>query len=209
MKGFLLRWQGPAVAALFLGLIVGMGRLRAGGGSVYERPPSAEILAASPFAFRERSREVGLAASHRYYFPNPDTKSYLPLMSIPPSISVVDLDEDGWMDVYFVRPHPEQPNLFFHNEHGVSFQETGRALGLDDMPKHDPGSMAFFADFDRDGHTDVMLSRMGCHSYLVWNEARRRFERSSSFERYCSNPKMVNVIDFDRDGWLDVVTRRW
>ncbi len=196
---------GPIVAIILITIIFGFDRLRLISRNVYEEAAPREILQTVPFKFREVSAELGVNVKHSYYFPNKNTKSYLPLMSIPPSVSVVDLDGDGYYDFYFVQPDVKLPNLFFHNKQGHGFEEVGNKFGLSDFPKNQPGSMAFFADFNRDGYTDVLLSRMGCHSYLEWSITENKFITSTKFPKYCSNPKVINVIDFNKDGWLDVI----
>lgn len=196
---------GVIVAVIFIGLIVGLNRLRPNSENMFEVEPPQAILESSPFRFKEVSNELQIPVQHELYFPYPETKSYLPLMAIPPSISVVDINEDGYMDFYYVQPHVKLPNLFFRNRQGKDFEEIGERIGLADQPKAQPGSFAFFADFNRDGHTDVILARMGCHKFLAWDDGLKKFQESNALPRYCSNPKMVNVTDLNKDGWLDLV----
>jgi hypothetical protein len=66
--------------------------------------------------------------------------------------------------------------------------------------------MALAADFDGDGRVDLFQSRFGCPTLYLQDKDRFHFtERKDLLPAYCSNPKAINLADFDRDGWLDVV----
>jgi enediyne biosynthesis protein E4 len=200
------RFRGVLVTFALLAVIVGMKRLKTTPDRVYEPPPPAAIAAATPFRFHEEAAALGLAYTHRLFYPNPAAKSYLPLMAFPPAIAVADFDDDGFMDVYVVQPEPGQPNRLFRNLGGKSFADVALDVGLADVDKKFAGSMAIWADFDRDGRLDLFQSRFGCHSLFVRDADSLHFTpRSELVAGYCSNPKAVNVADLNRDGWLDLV----
>lgn len=83
-------------------------------------------------------------------------------IGIKTGVSVVDVNADGWMDIYvcrtFLEPIPERRNLLFVNnglQNGqVSFSEKAAAYGLDDLS---PTQHAHFFDFDLDGDLDCYL----------------------------------------------------
>ncbi|MBK8557089.1 MAG: VCBS repeat-containing protein [Lewinellaceae bacterium] len=71
----------------------------------------------------------------------------------------VDIDSDGWMDIYLCRAGtnvaPEdRRNLLFVNQQDGTFKEMGAQYGLDN-PSLSVG--ANFFDFDRDGDLDLYL----------------------------------------------------
>ncbi len=118
-----------------------------------------------------------------------------------PGVSVVDLDRDGYDDLY-VMPR-WGANLFFRNRGNGTFEEIANELGLD---VQDHTSSAIFADFDNDGDADVALGRtLGRSLYLV-NEEGRFIDRSSSFvdQPLPCLASSVSAVDYDGDGLLDV-----
>ncbi|HEY1007170.1 MAG TPA: VCBS repeat-containing protein, partial [Sphingobacteriaceae bacterium] len=86
-------------------------------------------------------------------------------------VSVVDINHDGWQDIYVSVTLSEKPedrrNLLYINQGKqpdgrVRFLEKAREYGLDDSSH---STMANFFDYDRDGDLDM---------YLVVNEIRKR-----------------------------------
>ena len=81
-------------------------------------------------------------------------------------ISMVDINADGWLDIYLCRSgnlrDENRRNLLFINQRNGTFKERGAFYGLDD-----PGySMhAAFLDYDKDGDLDLFLSNHGVNFY--------------------------------------------
>ncbi|CAN5518407.1 CRTAC1 family protein [soil metagenome] len=196
----------PIVSLVFglglAGVLLFGGHLREDVGNVYEPPPSDAVLAQSTLRFEEVSDAVGIKFSHAY-FPGPPI--YLATMF--PAVSVVDLDEDGYMDLYFSSGHGNGvPNLFYRNEGGTAFTEIGESLGIRDMNKTEASSFSVFADFDRDGNTDLLVAAWGCHHLLFGQGPGKPFrDVTPKLQGYCSNPNGVGVADLDKDGILDLV----
>ena len=73
-------------------------------------------------------------------------------------VSVVDINSDGWLDIYVCVSGPYSPenrgNFFFINQKDGSFEDQAKELGLDDSG---PSIQAAFFDFDRDGDLDVYI----------------------------------------------------
>jgi hypothetical protein len=90
-----------------------------------------------------------------------------------------DLDNDGWLDIYFATGAPEYetllPNRMFRNERGKRFQDVTLSGGFGNLQK---GHAVSFADFDRDGDQDVFEVLGGAYpgdsyfSVLLENPAR-------------------------------------
>jgi hypothetical protein len=200
-------FQPRPVVSLVGGLLLGAalflnGHLREDVNNVYEPPPSDAVLADSTIRFEEVSAQVGVEFAHAYY---PGPPVYLATMF--PAVSVVDLDEDGYMDLYFSAGHGRNaPNLFYRNEGGAHFTEMASALGIRDLNGEAPSSFSVFADFDRDGKTDLLVAKWGCHQLFQGRGPGLPFvEVSERMNGYCSNPNGVGVADLDKDGVLDLV----
>ena len=118
-----------------------------------------------------------------------------------PGISVVDIDNDGFDDLYItVR---RGPNQLLRNRGDGTFEETASRWGLD---IRDDCSCSIFADFDNDGDPDLMLGRSFQPSMYLENTGQRFVPRSvSDSDRVL--PYLVvsmSAVDYNRDGLLDV-----
>jgi len=202
----LRRFVGPATAGVVLVAILRMHRLDDTPDKAFEPAPAPEVLAQAPFRFEEVAAQLGLDYRHELFYPNAAAGTYLPLMAFPPAVAVADVDGDGFMDLYVVQPAPGRPNKLYRNLAGHGFVDVAPAKGLTDASKLQADSMAVWADVNRDGALDLVQSRFGCHTLFLQNPDAGTFDEvPEAFGHYCSNPKGINVADFNRDGWLDVV----
>ena len=82
--------------------------------------------------------------------------------------TMVDINEDGWLDMYVCRsglPNPaDRTNLLYINNHDLTFTESAGKKGLDD-----PGysTQASFFDYDNDGDLDMFLINQSDPKYAI------------------------------------------
>lgn len=118
-----------------------------------------------------------------------------------PGLAVVDLDRDGFDDLYVMARWGE--NMFFHNRGDGTFEEIAADLGLNIK---DHTSSALFADFDNDGDDDVLLGRTLARSVYLVNEDGRFVDRSdelvSGLLPYLVSS--ISAVDYNDDGLLDI-----
>lgn len=73
-------------------------------------------------------------------------------------VTFVDIDQDGWMDIYISQGGPNQrlqrKNLLFRNMGDGSFEEVAEAYGLADMGI---STQSAFFDMDNDGDLDCIV----------------------------------------------------
>jgi len=118
-----------------------------------------------------------------------------------PGIAVVDIDRDGWDDVYAMDRWGR--NLMLRNRGDGTFEDIAAKVGLD---LRDHCSCALFADFDNDGDSDLFLGRTLERSRYFVNEDGRFVDRGESLVA-TRLPYLVSAItaaDFNGDGLLDV-----
>ncbi len=173
--------------------------------TVFQEEASSEELEANPIRFQEVGEQLGIDARHWFYNPFASGEGFHVLGSVFQSVSVVDFDDDGFMDLFFTASRPGEPNRFFRNQAGQSFKDITEDLGIGDPEAKRPSTFSVFADFNRDGNVDVLVARWGCHQFFL-GEPGGRFRRANEgLHGYCSNPNAVSVGDLDGDGHLDLV----
>ncbi len=73
-------------------------------------------------------------------------------------VSMVDINSDGWMDIYVSQggPHPrlQRKNLLYINQKDGTFAESAESYGLADMGI---STQSAFFDYDRDGDLDCIV----------------------------------------------------
>lgn len=117
-----------------------------------------------------------------------------------PSLSVVDIDQDGLDDIYVMARWGK--NVLLRNNGGY-FEDVAPQYGLD-IDSH--CTSAIFADFDNDGDADLMLGRSLVPSQYLVNEDGNYVDRTATMVEG-DLPALVTSVsaaDYNGDGLLDV-----
>ena len=126
--------------------------------------------------------------------------------------AVADVDGDGRTDLFVTRI--DDHDLLFRNLGGGLFTDFTTTSGLDafDLPTNG----AVFGDVDNDGDPDLYVSTVaGTRYYLFINDGNGVFTEDATARGAAVDDLSMNfgwtvsVGDYDRDGWLDIVTSEW
>ena len=118
-------------------------------------------------------------------------------------VSVADIDGDGFDDIYICQP-AGLPNRLYRNRGNGTFDDVTDSSGLGILENT---ACALFADFNNDGHQDVILVRASGPS-LFLNDGKGKFRQLPDAFQFANPPQGTftgaAVADYDRDGWLDI-----
>lgn len=129
-----------------------------------------------------------------------------------PWVSVEDFDHDGFEDLLLVyrsyQPSPS-PNAYWfqllRNNQGRGFTDVTEERGLGAL-QHSPDiKAAVFVDMDNDGWPDLFITRRGAPPLFFRNHGGRFTEDSSAVPDVpLGDGWGIALLDYDRDGYLDV-----
>lgn len=171
-------------------------------------PDGAVEIGPQGFRYREVSAEAGIDFQHELPRLDPQLDPILPLVAaMGAAVSVVDVDRDGFQDLYTVSSAEGRPNALYRNLGDGRFQDVAPALGLADLNEPGTGvSMgSVWADVNGDGYEDLLLYKWG-RPELFLNRGGTSFERVT---QDAGLPDWVYAntatwLDYDRDGDLDL-----
>ena len=118
-----------------------------------------------------------------------------------PSVSVVDVDRDGFDDLYIMDRW--RKNVLLRNRQDGTFEDVAANVGLD-FEGH--CTTAIFADFDNDGDADLFLGRSLKPSLFLENVDGQFVDRSEAnvAVRMPSLVTSAAAADYNGDGLLDI-----
>ena len=140
---------------------------------------------------RQSFSDSAFVAPHRYFTRQAFDRH--------PGISVVDIDADGYDDLYIAVRRGR--NMLLHNGGDGAFTERAAQYGLD-VEHHT--AAALFADFDNDGDPDVFLGRTLAPSLYLVNEDGHFASRDLGDGVLPFLVASISAADYDGDGLLDV-----
>jgi hypothetical protein len=132
--------------------------------------------------------------------------NYSMLDQVASGVALFDYDRDGILDLYLIQnttTNAASGNQLYHGEGGARFRNVSEGSGLD---AKGPGMNAIAGDINNDGFAEVVLTEYGATRVFL-NQSGKNFKEISAT---CGvdNPRWAvaaSFIDFDRDGWLDLV----
>ena len=119
-------------------------------------------------------------------------------MSQKPGISVVDIDQDGYDDLYIMVRMGQ--NLLLRNRGDGTFEEIAESR---ELAIKGNSTCGIFADFDNDGDSDLILGRSTEHSAYFKNTG-SWFEEVKQDTELPALVVSISAADYNRDGLLDL-----
>jgi tetratricopeptide (TPR) repeat protein/peroxiredoxin len=118
-------------------------------------------------------------------------------------VSVGDIDNDGFDDVYICQP-AGLPNRLYRNRGDGTFEDITESSGLGILENT---ACALFVDVDNDGRQDLIVVRTN-GPLLFLNQGNGKFRWQRDAFQFASPPQGTftgaAAADYDGDGWLDV-----
>ncbi len=146
--------------------------------------------------FTDVSRQAGIA--------NPQGKSL--------GVGFADFDGDGFTDIYVANDSVQC--FLYRNNHDGTFTEVSltAGVGFNEDGKTFAGMGVDFADYDNDGHPDVVVTDLSDQRYMLYhNNADGSFtdvtDRSGVGRATLKySGWSTRLVDIDNDGWKDLFT---
>jgi hypothetical protein len=130
--------------------------------------------------------------------------------TVGPGVAILDYDGDGWMDLYFVNsgasdfytPRTPLRNALYKNNMDGTFTDVTSQAGVSGAGF---GMGAAAADYDNDGHVDLLVTTYG-RDILYRNNGDGDFKDATEEAGIEGSGWHTSAVwfDYDRDGKLDL-----
>ena len=160
------------------------------------------------FVLDNVARDIGIDFVHRRATLDPKLDNVAPhVAGIGAGVSVSDVNNDGWPDLYFTSSRFGYSNALYLNQRDGTFRDVAGEAGVADLNREGEGvSMgSVWGDYDNDGLEDLLVYKWG-YLQLLRNMGDLRFEdvtQKAGLRRWM-NANSAVWFDYDRDGLLDL-----
>jgi hypothetical protein len=167
-----------------------------------------ESLRRYGFYLTESAGPSGIDFRHGSPTLDPKLAHIMPVVAaMSASVSVVDFDGDGLLDLYVIDSKEGSQNRLYRNKGDGTFEDVAVRMGVADLNRQGTGvcTGAIWADYDNDGFPDLFVNKWG-KPELFHNRQGKGFDRVTE---KANLPPWVNAnsacwVDFDRDGRVDL-----
>ncbi len=196
-----LSWRRLAVRAAFIAALVSVVILNA-------RAAGGTDRAAATVLLRDDAHASGIDFVHQEVTLDPKIANIAPHVgALGAGVSVTDVNNDGWPDLYFTTSRFGAANALYVNQHDGTFRDVAAEAGVALLNRPGDGvSMgAVWGDYDNDGNEDLLVYKWG-YLQLLRNLGNGHFAdvtARAGLRRWMNSNSAV-WLDFDRDGLLDL-----
>ena len=161
-----------------------------------------------PIRLSEVAQASGIDFVHQEATLDPKVEGIAPhIAALGACVSVADVDNDNWPDLYFTTSRFGAANALYLNQHDGTFRDVAAQAGVASLNRAGEGvSMgAVWGDYDNDGFEDLLVYKWG-YPQLLHNLGNGRFTDvtpQSGLRRWMNSNGAV-WFDYDRDGLLDL-----
>ena len=158
--------------------------------------------------FEEISERAGCRNLHSKVELSPRFANIMPwLASVGAAVTAADYDGDGWTDLYLTNSGRGDANRLYRNRGDGTFEELAAASGVACGNTEGACMHAVFGDIDNDGDPDLYVTKWGAANQLFVNQGDGTFRDMTA--RAGVGPwgyaNAATFVDYDRDGWLDLL----
>ncbi|HJS42981.1 MAG TPA: CRTAC1 family protein [Gemmatimonadales bacterium] len=194
-------WRRLSVVVAFITALASVVILNAGAAGRADGTAATIVL-------NEVSHASGIDFVHQAVTLDPKIANVAPHVgALGAGVSVTDVNNDGWPDLYFTSSRSGAANALYLNQQDGTFRDIAAHAGVADVNRPGEGvSMgAVWGDYDNDGHEDLFIHKWG-YLQLFRNLGDGRFAdvtEQAGLKRWMNSNGAV-WFDFDRDGLLDL-----
>lgn len=160
------------------------------------------------FRLESVASDIGIDFVHRSAELDTMIENVAPhVAAVGASVSVSDVDNDGWYDLYFTSSRFGTRNALYLNNGDGSFVDIASDAGIGELSREGEGASmgSVWGDYDNDGFEDLLVYQYG-YLKLFRNLGGARFEdvtTAAGLKRWMNCNGAV-WLDYDRDGLLDL-----
>jgi len=170
--------------------------------------PPADEAGGRGFRMVEVSESIGIRFRHELPEVDPKLSHILPqIAGTGASVSCVDYDDDGDVDLYTTTMRQGASNALYRNRGDGTFEDVAAEVGLADLNRYGEAVShgSLWGDLDADGDQDVVLYGWGNQRLFLQEGGKFVDHSADGGVRRWMNCSAGTLFDYDRDGLLDVV----
>jgi len=178
-----------------------------GVGTVWVRPTNHGTQVVD-VRFAERAEASGCRNVHTKVHLSEVFENIMPwLSSVGAAAAAGDYDNDGYADLYVINSGRGDHNVLYRNLGNGTFEDVTDLTGVACGNTTGASMHAVWGDIDNDGHLDLYVAKWAEPNQLFHNNGDGTFAdiSAASGTDYWGYANGATFLDYDRDGWLDLL----